>query len=88
MIFGALLNLLGLLIGWLSDKLETAPDMIPFTGSLGAIAGEYVGPFDVILPISQLVDMVILIVAAWLPGVILFQLAEWAYRHIPMIGNG
>lgn len=88
MIVGAILRLLAGIVNSIGDLLPVGSDLIAYTGSIGALAGEHAGPFDAMLPVGPLVQIIATALGVLYPTVMAYQIVEWTFRHLPVVGNG
>lgn len=86
MIVGALLKMLGALLRIVSDPLPEASTLVNWSGNVGELAGEYLGPFDNVVPIGPMIS--IMETTILLGSVIMvYRLVEWVFRHLPVVGT-
>jgi hypothetical protein len=49
--------------------------------------GQAVAPWNTYLPLSEVVGMIALLLATWLPALLGYKVANWVWRHFPQIGG-
>ena len=88
MIVGAIISLVVSLVGAAFSLLPTStlgvlPDVTAGMGSAFASVGNWDGFF----PIIDMLQVVATVMSVLLPGILLYKLLNWLYKHIPQIGG-
>jgi hypothetical protein len=49
--------------------------------------GGYLASWNVYLPLAEVLTILSLLLGTWLPAVLVYKLANWAWRHFPDIAG-
>lgn len=86
MITAAILKLLGNVFGWLASWLpESDIDLPAGMDSLGDKLGEYMGPADGFLPVSETALFLQIVVGVWMPAAAIYTMGMWMLAHNPFV---
>lgn len=88
MIVGLLLQVLGVLLDWVSGPLPVADLSLELSETLGSTMGEKLGPFDQIIPLVPIAQCLVLIFTVALPAYAIYSVTFWVYKHLPVLGKG
>jgi len=75
----ALLGLVGFLISLLPNDTVSWPE----AESIGAFFGDIAGPFDVWLPVSEMVAVTAITLTVVLPVLFVYRLSMWLWTLLP-----
>jgi len=85
------------LVLWLIQSAAAVVFALLPTHTLGIFVGvedtamtiaSYMGPVDTVLPAYETMVAVGVVILIWLPAVVAYSLANWIYRHVPVLGGG
>lgn len=86
--------LLGMLVFVMESVRALFPDGAPLAfvldSSDGAAVwiGEHLGPFDKWIPVHEAAYVTALELSIVAPAVLAYHVANWIWRHIPVVGGG
>jgi hypothetical protein len=84
----AILGLLAWVIEGVAGALSPGTLGLPSASGISASVGEYAGPIDNWLPLSEAAFAIAFVVTVWLPVAATYSLVMWVYTHIPVLGAG
>lgn len=88
MITAAFLKLVGLLLDVITAPLPEDTLDMGAIGTVGALFAQYTGPANAFLPMYELGQFLVIFFGVWLPSALVYTVAKWIYRHLPLIGKG
>lgn len=89
MITELILRALGTIAEWLSSWLpESDLDLPAGLEDWGDKLGQYIGPADSFLPITELAVFLQLFFGIWMPASAIYVTGMWVLTHLPIPGGG
>lgn len=88
LITDAVLTLAAAVLSWLSGLLPVATITLPSAADLSTWMGTYAGPFDKLIPLSEMLTFAVVLLTVWVPSALTYTVVVWVYKHLPFFGRG
>jgi hypothetical protein len=87
-IVDAILALCSAVVDFIVGLLPDDDLELPGVSTLTAWIGEYTGPADRFLPMSEAMTALEMMLSVYLPVALTYTVTKWIYRHLPVLGKG